>query len=134
MTHLSRCLLIGWLALAFLTLHSCGAGGASQVSSQTQPIRLLVFSKTAAFHHDSIPAAIAALRGLGQEHHVAIDFTADSTVFTISNLARYAAVVFLLTTGTVLDTDQATALESYIHRSEERRVGKECRSRWSPYH
>ena len=25
---------------------------------------------------------------------------------------------------------------SYIHylRSEERRVGKECRSRWSPYH
>ena len=23
---------------------------------------------------------------------------------------------------------------SYIVRSEERRVGKECRSRWSPYH
>src|SRR2546430_17148060 len=23
---------------------------------------------------------------------------------------------------------------SYIPRSEERRVGKECRSRWSPYH
>ena len=22
----------------------------------------------------------------------------------------------------------------YIFRSEERRVGKECRSRWSPYH
>src|ERR1035438_578932 len=22
----------------------------------------------------------------------------------------------------------------YPHRSEERRVGKECRSRWSPYH
>ena len=22
----------------------------------------------------------------------------------------------------------------YIQRSEERRVGKECRSRWSPYH
>ena len=21
-----------------------------------------------------------------------------------------------------------------VHRSEERRVGKECRSRWSPYH
>ena len=24
--------------------------------------------------------------------------------------------------------------ESSIDRSEERRVGKECRSRWSPYH
>ena len=28
------------------------------------------------------------------------------------------------------------AAESYVllQRSEERRVGKECRSRWSPYH
>ena len=24
--------------------------------------------------------------------------------------------------------------QSISHRSEERRVGKECRSRWSPYH
>ena len=24
--------------------------------------------------------------------------------------------------------------EGYKDRSEERRVGKECRSRWSPYH
>src|SRR3712207_9417368 len=29
------------------------------------------------------------------------------------------------TAGAVIGTD---------HRSEERRVGKECRSRWSPYH
>ena len=25
-------------------------------------------------------------------------------------------------------------IDRYIERSEERRVGKECRSRWSPYH
>ena len=25
-------------------------------------------------------------------------------------------------------------LEEWAERSEERRVGKECRSRWSPYH
>src|SRR5256885_16128096 len=28
----------------------------------------------------------------------------------------------------------ADALKSLKQRSEERRVGKECRSRWSPYH
>ena len=27
-----------------------------------------------------------------------------------------------------------SALGSFLNRSEERRVGKECRSRWSPYH
>ena len=25
-------------------------------------------------------------------------------------------------------------IDIHTHRSEERRVGKECRSRWSPYH
>src|SRR2546422_4917014 len=25
-------------------------------------------------------------------------------------------------------------IDLYVERSEERRVGKECRSRWSPYH
>ena len=29
---------------------------------------------------------------------------------------------------------QIPKLEKVIVRSEERRVGKECRSRWSPYH
>ena len=28
----------------------------------------------------------------------------------------------------------ATYIRFVLHRSEERRVGKECRSRWSPYH
>ena len=40
----------------------------------------------------------------------------------------------------VYDTDKQQTLGSFVinnkltHRSEERRVGKECRSRWSPYH
>src|SRR5256885_11741458 len=29
---------------------------------------------------------------------------------------------------------RASASICYLDRSEERRVGKECRSRWSPYH
>src|SRR2546429_3234574 len=32
------------------------------------------------------------------------------------------------------DLKAATVMASRIARSEERRVGKECRSRWSPYH
>ena len=32
------------------------------------------------------------------------------------------------------DTAQRALLELKYQRSEERRVGKECRSRWSPYH
>ena len=33
-----------------------------------------------------------------------------------------------------LTVEHAYKVGRYIGRSEERRVGKECRSRWSPYH
>src|SRR2546425_12777350 len=33
-----------------------------------------------------------------------------------------------------LQSETPQALSTFMHRSEERRVGKECRSRWSPYH
>src|SRR3712207_7763941 len=36
--------------------------------------------------------------------------------------------------GNELNTGIAAADRSALIRSEERRVGKECRSRWSPYH
>ena len=41
--------------------------------------------------------------------------------------------------GITLTKEEAQALyeilkEEFLCRSEERRVGKECRSRWSPYH
>ncbi len=77
-------------------------------------IRLLVFSKTGAFRHASIPDAIAALRTIASSQGVAIDFTEDAAVFTAANLARYNAVVFLLTTGHILDTSQQAAFERYI--------------------
>src|SRR2546430_12003383 len=31
-------------------------------------------------------------------------------------------------------SQEVSALRAFCRRSEERRVGKECRSRWSPYH
>src|SRR5712672_9652 len=44
--------------------------------------------------------------------------------------------LFLRTPKGVMPTARASALAEPIAdlRSEERRVGKECRSRWSPYH
>ena len=43
------------------------------------------------------------------------------------------AVNELVPGGESMDTVQATPVAEE-KRSEERRVGKECRSRWSPYH
>src|SRR5438270_7455489 len=76
--------------------------------------RLLVFSKTAAFRHASIKDGKIALQKLAAEHNFAIDFSEDSTVFSDANLSQYNAVVFLLTTGNILDDTQKAAFERYI--------------------
>ena len=42
--------------------------------------------------------------------------------------------VFCKWCGTNVVTKATEPLRELVGRSEERRVGKECRSRWSPYH
>lgn len=78
------------------------------------PDRILVFSKTATFRHGSIEPGIAAIRNLGAANGFAVDATEDSAQLTTANLRRYKAVVFLSTTGNVLDNEQQAAFMAYI--------------------
>ena len=48
--------------------------------------------------------------------------------------ARLIVVAMTSTGFSIADPDDAGMRSEEIVRSEERRVGKECRSRWSPYH
>jgi type 1 glutamine amidotransferase len=75
---------------------------------------ILVFSKTAGFRHESIPAGVAALRELATEHGFGLSETQDARQFTDQTLATFAAVVFLSTTGDVLIAEQEAAFERYI--------------------
>ncbi|MEU2760270.1 ThuA domain-containing protein [Streptomyces sp. NPDC007094] len=76
--------------------------------------RVLVFSKTAGFRHDSIPAGIEALKEIGEDTDITVDSTESAAQFTTSNLARYDAVAFLSTTGDVLNAEQQKAFENYV--------------------
>lgn len=75
---------------------------------------VLVFSKTSGFRHASIPAAVDALKALGAEHGFEIDATEDAAIFADASLARYRVVLFLNTTGTLLDDEQKSAFQRYI--------------------
>ncbi|HEU4554672.1 MAG TPA: ThuA domain-containing protein [Chitinophaga sp.] len=77
--------------------------------------RLLVFSKTMGFRHDCIPVGKLAVMKLGSEHGFAVDTTEDASVFTPDNLKKYSAILFLCTTGDVLNDEQQAAMEGYIH-------------------
>ncbi|MGX5820762.1 ThuA domain-containing protein [Chitinophaga lutea] len=99
-----------WLLLA-------GAGCIMAASAFMKPKpRLLVFSKTMGFRHDCIPDAKLAMIKLGAEHGFTVDTTEDASVFTPGNLKQYKAIVFLNTTGNVLDDAQQAAMEGYIRK------------------
>ncbi|NHF59438.1 PKD domain-containing protein [Flavobacteriaceae bacterium TP-CH-4] len=76
--------------------------------------KVLVFSNTMGFKHASIPAAIAAIQKLGAENGFAVDTTKNAELFNDENLKQYSAVIFMSTTGNVLDHRQEAAFERYI--------------------
>ena len=85
-----------------------------KVSSQTRKINVLVFSKTNGYRHEAIPSAVKALVELGTERNWQVTTTEDSSLFTDNFLAHFDAVVFLLTTGDILNNEEQEAFKRFI--------------------
>ncbi|KAJ7510372.1 class I glutamine amidotransferase-like protein [Mycena galericulata] len=92
------------------------------------PARVLLYTATKGYRHDSIPTAIDALKQMGSSINLAFDNTEDETQFTDGNLANYDAIMFISTTGEgtytlhfetvvspVLDDSGKTAFQNYLN-------------------
>ncbi len=78
------------------------------------PSQLLIFSHTAGYRHASIEAGAESLKRLAENHDLIPIHTEDPNWFTEDSLASVAAVVFLNTTGDVLNAAQQSDFERYI--------------------
>jgi len=108
-----------WVAIAILcsvALFMLMPERAQASADAEERFAVLVFSRTAGFRHDSIPAGIAAIQALGSQHGFDVDATEAPATFTDQGLAKYRVVVFLNTTGAVLDAGQHAAFERFIGR------------------
>jgi cytochrome c len=75
----------------------------------------LIFSKTPAFrHNECIPQGTVKIAQMGVEHGFNVDATENADAFTDANLAKYDVVIWLCTTGDVLNATQQAAFERYI--------------------
>ncbi len=83
-------------------------------SGPTEPLHILVFSKTAGFHHASIADGQSALLRLGAERGAVVDTSSASHLFRDDVLATYSVVVFLNTTMDVLNESEQLAFQRYI--------------------
>ncbi|MDB6068165.1 MAG: C-terminal target protein [Pedosphaera sp.] len=89
---------------------------AGTVSGQTPAYyKVLIFSATAGYRHDSITNGIATIKALGTNNNFGVDATEDATLFNDANLAQYKAIIFLNTTGDVLtNAQQQGALQHFV--------------------
>ncbi|MEP7252310.1 MAG: ThuA domain-containing protein, partial [Ginsengibacter sp.] len=100
---------VKFLAFVFVTstMFSCS-------NKESGKPKILVFSKTVGYHHESIADGNVAIAKLGSENNFDVDTTTDANMFQEDTLKKYAAVVFLSTTGDVLNNFQEAAFERYI--------------------
>jgi cytochrome c len=75
---------------------------------------VLIFTLTKGYHHESIPAAVQAIFRLGKENNFKVDTTSDPNRFQEKYLGKYSAVIFLNTTGEILNNYQEAEFERYI--------------------
>ena len=67
--------------------------------------KVLVFSKTEGYRHASIQNGIAALSQMAIDKGFSLTTTEDAAQFTLENLSKYEAVIFLSTIGDILNQD-----------------------------
>ena len=75
---------------------------------------LLVFSHTKGYRHTSIEKGHAAIQKLGKENGFNVTISEDPKLFTDESLKKYAAVLFLSTTGDIFNANQEAAFMRYI--------------------
>ncbi len=75
---------------------------------------VLIFSKTTGWRHDSIPVAVQTVSELAKQQGLTPVATEDASSFTDENLKKMAAIIFVNTTGDVLNEQQQVAMERYI--------------------
>ncbi|CAE6466649.1 unnamed protein product [Rhizoctonia solani] len=78
--------------------------------------RILIYTATEGYRHESIETATAALFQLGQKHSIKFDHTEDRTLFNDKSLAKYDALLFLNNNDEVLDEPGKRAFQRYLNK------------------
>src|SRR6187399_1308605 len=76
-------------------------------AARAEQFSVALFTKTAGWHHESILQGVEAIRNLGELHDFKVFWSEDPTrIFKDEELKKYKAVIFLSTTGDVLNDEQ----------------------------
>ncbi|KAF8698347.1 Trehalose utilization, partial [Rhizoctonia solani] len=99
-------------------LLALGSFSAAQESSpdykNNMLAKVLLFTRTDGFRHDSISTAVKQLQAWGPYYNIPFDASEDQEKFTAENLAQYDALLFVHTSGNIFDSTGQAAFEDYL--------------------
>jgi len=76
--------------------------------------KVLVFTKTVGYRHESIEKGVKSITKLGKQNNFDVIHSENASIFTEENLSQYKLVIFLNTTGDILNDEQQKNFESFI--------------------
>jgi hypothetical protein len=88
---ISRRPLLGYFAVVLAAL------SLPVIAAAAEKARVLVYSGSTGFRHDSIPAAVEAVKAMATKAGYGVDATEDPEVFTAEKLKAYKAIVLVST-------------------------------------
>jgi uncharacterized protein len=97
----------------FFSFITCGQEQKPEFDS---PVRLLVFSKTAGFRHESLSTGIKMLYDLSASQNWIVTATVEPALFNDEVLSQTDVVVFLNPSGDALNDDQQAAFERFMKK------------------
>lgn len=101
------------LVLVSILFLFAGCGKKEEV---IQPDAILIFHKTMGYRHSSIETGIKTLSEIITAQGYEVQVTEDAEIFQEDTLSGFAAVIFLSTTGDILNGAQQAVFERYIQR------------------
>jgi type 1 glutamine amidotransferase len=103
MKYIKACLLLSLLIIGF-----------SVTAFSQKQFNALLVTTTRGWHHESIHAGVLAIQQLGVKHNFKVDLLEDHNGFNDQTLSNYEVVIFLNTTGDILNETGQKALEHFI--------------------
>jgi type 1 glutamine amidotransferase len=101
-----------------ILFEDAAARDASSVDA-SRPARVLIYSRTTAFRHDSIPAAVAAVRSIATAEGLEVEASEELSSITSDNLRRFAAIVAISPTGEPFGADDSPSVRALLAFVEE---------------
>jgi type 1 glutamine amidotransferase len=83
-------------------------------ASAQKQFKALIIPTTNGWRHESVHAGVLAIQQLGIKNFFDVVYFDDPNSFTDKNLAQFQVIIFLNTTGNILDSAQKKVMERFI--------------------